>query len=452
MAEWRAIEDAEHMTARFGRKSLVWIAVAFLLAANLVVGARLYQEGTTDDDRDEAFDKIALFTKVTQQIRQHYVDKEKTTYKELVYGALRGMLQSLDAHSQFLDPDMYTDMKDDTSGQFGGLGIVISLKDGVLTIVSPMEDTPGFEAGLMAGDKIVEIEGESTEGMLLTEAVKLLRGEPGTPVTIKIVRADSQEIADVTIVRDEIKVSSVKGAKILEDGIGYVRITQFNDPTADALQSALEDLQNQGMEALIIDLRNNPGGLLSAAVEVSQKFLNRGDLVVYTQGRDERQRQQFRARGPHRFPDLPVAILVNRGSASASEIVAGALQDHKRAILVGEKTFGKGSVQSVIGMDDGSAIRLTTAKYYTPSERVIHEHGIAPQIEVPMPLEEWREILVRRAQALDGDSEEAEGDPGPVDIQLQRAIDVLKGVMIFDARNTSDERMAHSGSTPNTAN
>ena len=347
------------------------------------------------------------------------------------------MLQSLDAHSQFLDPEMYSDMKEDTSGQFGGLGIVISLKDGVLTIVAPMEDTPGFRAGLLAGDKIIEIDGESTEGLSLPEAVKLLRGAPDTTVTIKVLRPETQEIKDVSVVRAEIKVPSVKGETILENGIGYLRITQFNSPTAEALQRALDELEEQGMRALVIDLRNNPGGLLTAAIEVSQKFLNRGDLIVYTQGRDPYQKQQFRARGRRRYLELPIAILVNGGSASASEIVAGALQDHNRAILVGEKTFGKGSVQSVIGLDDGSAIRLTTAKYYTPSERVIHEHGIAPQIEVHMDPEDWRKLMNRRSRAgmvaPGGESEEE-----VVDVQLQRAMDVLKGVMIFEARNVHD--------------
>lgn len=422
---------ASHVVGR----SLGWMVLAILLTANLMVGARLYQQDEEADAKEEAYDKIALFTKVIHQIRQSYVDGEKTGYKDLIYGALRGMLHSLDSHSQFLDPDMYSDMKEDTSGQFGGLGVVISLKDGVLTIVSPMEDTPGFKAGLLAGDKVIEIDGESTEGFSLPEAVKLLRGPPDTSVSIKILRPDTQEIKDITVVRAEIKVASVKGTTILEDGIGYVRITQFNDPTADALQKALEELEEQGMTALVIDLRNNPGGLLNAAIEVSEKFLHRGDLIVYTQGRDERQKQQFRAGGRKRYLDLPVAILVNGGSASASEIVAGALQDNNRAVLVGEKTFGKGSVQSVIGLDDGSAIRLTTAKYYTPSERVIHEHGIAPQIEVHMNPEDWRTLLERRnAPALPEDSKDDE----VIDTQLERAVDVLKGIMIFEARNDTD--------------
>jgi carboxyl-terminal processing protease len=420
---------------------LGWLVFVLLLAGNLVVGARLYSQAPGQDERDTAYDKMVLFTKVLEQVREHYVDADRTAYKELIYGAMRGMLQSLDPHSQFLDPEMYTDMKDDTAGEFGGLGIVISVKDGVLTIVAPMEDTPGFKAGLLSGDKIVEIDGESTDGLTLSEAVKKLRGPPGTKVTIRVLRPKSQEIRTVEVVRALINVPSVKDAKILEDGIGYLRIVQFNEPTAKALEQAVEGLVRDGLKALVIDLRNNPGGLLTSAIEVSEKFLKRGDLIVYTQGRDGRAQQKFRAKGKTHYLDLPLVLLVNGGSASASEIMAGALQDHRRAILVGEKTFGKGSVQSVLPLDDGSAIRLTTAKYYTPSERVIHEHGIEPNIVVPMSPEDWRRLLIQRAQlgALEPAEEagaEPEEEAGDVlDVQLERAVDVLKGVMIFEAQN-----------------
>ncbi|MBU0678108.1 MAG: S41 family peptidase [Verrucomicrobia bacterium] len=418
-------------------KGFLALALVALLAGNLMVGARLYSGEAGTDDREAAYDNIALFTKVIEQIRQNYVDLDKTEYKNLVYGALRGMLQSLDPHSQFMDPDMYTDMKDDTSGHFGGLGIVISIRDGILTIVAPMEDTPGFKAGLLSGDKIIEIDGESTEGLSLTEAVKQLRGIPGTDVTIRILRPQPHEIKEVTITRAVINVPSVKDAKIIEDGIGYLRITQFNVPTAGALQEALNELLDQGMESLIIDLRNNPGGLLNAAIEVSQKFLKRGDLVVFTRGREEETKQKYVSRGRYHYLDFPIVILVNGGSASASEIVSGALQDHKRAILVGERTFGKGSVQSVLPQDDGSAIRLTTAKYYTPSERVIHERGIEPDIVVSMSPEEWRTLMIQRAKPENSTLTAEEEEKEVVDVQLERALDVLKGVMIFQAHNAS---------------
>ncbi|MFH0878497.1 MAG: S41 family peptidase [Lentisphaerota bacterium] len=412
--------------------------LVILLGANLVWGARLYSQETKTDDSENAYEKIALFTKVIEQIREHYVDQDKTSYKDLIYGAMRGMLQSLDPHSQFMDPPMYEDMKDDTAGQFGGLGIVISVKDAILTIVAPMEDTPGFRAGLLSGDKILEIDGKTTEGLALQDAVKKLRGMPGTKVTIKILRPKTQEIKDVELTRAEINVPSVKDAKILEDGIGYVRVLQFNEPTANDLQTALDKLISEGMQGLILDLRNNPGGLLNSAIDVSQKFLKRGDLIVYTQGRDESQQSTYRARGKYHL-GLPMVILVNGGSASASEIVSGALQDHQRAILVGEKTFGKGSVQSVLPLDDGSAIRLTTAKYYTPSKRVIHEHGIEPDILVFMSPDDWRKLLIKRSRPENADLEIGEEDVENVkDIQLERAMDVLKGIMIFKAQKDPD--------------
>ena len=422
------------MSTRSLGRGLGWIIVAVLLAGNLMVGARLYSQAPAAGDRDAAYERMALFTKVLEQVREHYVDPGKTSYKDLIYGAMRGMLSSLDAHSQFLDPEMYTDMKDDTAGEFGGLGIVISVKDGVLTIVAPMEDTPGFRAGLLSGDKIIEIDGKSTDGLSLSEAVKKLRGQPGTKVTIKIMRPKNQEVKTMELTRARINVPSVKDAEILEDGIGYVRIVQFNEPTAKALQEALDKLTKDNLRALVVDLRNNPGGLLTAAIEVGEKFLKRGDLIVYTQGRNEKPQQTFRAKGRYHYLDFPMAVLVNGGSASASEIVAGALQDHQRAILVGEKTFGKGSVQSVLPLDDGSAIRLTTAKYYTPSKRVIHEHGIEPDIVVPMAPEDWHQLLIQRSRIEGAAPEEGEEEAGDVeDVQLDRAIDVLKGIMTFQA-------------------
>jgi carboxyl-terminal processing protease len=424
------------MSVRSIGRALLWLIPAILLAGNLMVGARLYSQSSATGDRDNAYEKMELFTKVLEQVRGQYVDPGKTSYQDLVYGAMRGMLQSLDSHCQFLDPEMYADMKDDTAGEFGGLGIVISIKDGVLTIVAPMEDTPGFQAGLMSGDKIIEIDNASTDGLSLSEAVKKMRGPPGTKVVIKILRPKTQEVRTVEIVRAKINVPSVKDVRMMEDGIGYLRIIQFNEPTASALQDALDKLTKKGLRSLIVDLRNNPGGLLTSAIEISEKFLNRGDLIVYTQGRNGKPQQTFRVKGRHHYLEFPMVLLVNGGSASASEIMAGALQDHKRAILVGEKTFGKGSVQSVLPLDDGSAIRLTTAKYYTPSKRVINERGLEPDIVVPMSPDDWRKLLIQRAKVDGGPAEESEEESRVVrDIQLERAVDVLKGVMIFESQN-----------------
>jgi carboxyl-terminal processing protease len=274
--------------------------------------------------------------------------------------------------------------------------------------------------------------------MDLNDAVKTLRGAPGTTVTLKVLRPKSQEIKSFVLLREKIEMRSVKDTRMVAEGIGYLRITQFAEPTAELLEKEIGKLQDQGLRALVLDLRNNPGGLLSAAIEVSQKFLARGDEVVSTLGRAGRREELYRARGRKRH-DFPLAILVNSGSASASEIVAGALQDHQRAVLVGEKTFGKGSVQSVVPLDDGTAIRLTTAKYYTPSHRVIHEHGIEPDVLVTMPPEDLRDIMLVRAHPGDWEFEELPEEQRArlrtvEDLQLQRAVELLQGVQAFTRR------------------
>jgi len=413
-----------------------WSALLLVLALNLAFGVRIYSREGPKDGPEDAYRHVELFTRVVEQIRRNYVEGDKVAYRDLVYGALRGMLQSLDPHSQFMDPETYREMESDTRGFFGGLGIVISVRDNVLTIVTPMEGTPGFRAGLLAGDKIMEIDGESTDQMNLSDAVKKLRGPPGSPVEIRVLRPQERELRTFTLERAIIDVPSVRDARMLDDEIGYLRIVQFNEKTGQALQDALDALRREGMKSLVVDLRNNPGGLLNAAIEVSQTFLRSNDMVVFTQGRDPNQRQTYRARGRDRDRDtqLPLALLVNRGSASAAEIVAGALQDHRRAILVGEKTFGKGSVQTVLPLEDGSALRLTTSKYYTPSERVIHDHGIQPDIVVPMPAEDWQALLMQRS-LLEGDPDAVPPEDRIEDMQLLRATDVLKGVMMFHAHS-----------------
>lgn len=444
-----------------------WLIVAAVLAANLAVGARLYsQEAAVAEEAaaaDSPYEMFTLFSKVVEQVRGNYVDADKSTYKELIHGALGGMLQALDPHSQFMDEEAFRSMKEDTAGKFGGLGITIGIKDGMLTVIAPMEDTPAFRAGLLSGDKIVEIDGDSTDGLALEDAVKKLRGDPGTPVKIKIFRPKTQLFKEIELERAVINVPSIKDTRVLDGGIGYVRMLQFGEDTAKDLQAALDQLEREKVKALVLDLRSNPGGLLTAAVEVAQKFLRRGDLVVFTRGRDNRMERAYRARARDTFPAVPMAVLINGYSASASEIVAGALQDNRRAVLVGEKSFGKGSVQSVLPQDGGTAIRLTTAKYYTPSERVIHDVGIEPDVVVPMSVENWRNILLARnrseetngaanAAALDegwtaGGEEEDLPDlaakppaeesvdlDSVVDPQLDRACDMLKGILVFQKR------------------
>ncbi len=334
-----------------------------------------------NEDDNNLYKNLELFTKVLSIVKKDYV--EDKTYKDLIYGAINGMLSSLDPHSSFLPPDSFKEMQVETKGEFGGLGIVITIKDGILTVVSPIEDTPAYKAGIKAGDKILKINGESTRNLTLMEAVKKLRGKPGTKVTISIFREGFKKLKNITITRAIIKIKSVK-KKMFENNIAYIRITQFQERTTSDLKKALKDLQKEygEIKGLVLDLRNNPGGLLSQAVGVSDVFLKKG-LIVYTKGRVENSSYKFFAHDDGDEGNYPIVIIVNSGTASASEIVSGALQDHKRAIIIGTQTFGKGSVQTIIPMQDGSAIRLTTAKYYTPSGRSIQAEGIKPDIIVP---------------------------------------------------------------------
>jgi carboxyl-terminal processing protease len=417
-------------------KRIAITLAVLLLGLNLVVAARIYSQATAKTERDNPYTHMELITRVMELIRNQYVDSGKVSYRDLTYGALRGMLGSLDPHSQFMEPQTYEDMKEDTEGKFGGLGIQITMsKEGFLTVIAPIEDTPAARAGLLPGDRIIRIEGKVTEKMTLTDAVHQLRGDPGTKVTISIFRQKAKDpgerIKDYTMERAEIKPGSVKDAKILQDGIGYIRITQFNEPTADEFDKALDKLQSQGMTALIIDLRNNPGGLLESARKVASKFVPTGDLIVSTEGRDPAQKLVYKSDRGKKLLNTPVVVLINNGSASGSEIVAGALKDLKRAVLIGETSFGKGSVQSILQLPDGSAVRLTTAKYYTPSHNVIHEYGVTPDIIVPISQEDESKLQEQRFRAGLPPEEGAERTEKIADAQLDRAIDVIKGVELF---------------------
>ncbi|MEQ1862349.1 MAG: S41 family peptidase [Chthoniobacteraceae bacterium] len=399
---------------------------------------------------DDGYSQIAVLARALQLIRQDYVDDKKVTYEKLTHAALRGMLESLDPHSQFMEPDDFKGMQDDTNSRFGGLGVVVTERDDKIIIVSPMEDTPGFKAGLLPGDIIIKIDGAPTEKMSLNDAINKLRGEPGQKVTLTIFRPATKEYKDYTMTREVVKVPSVKEAKMLsveQTGgfkIGYARITQFNVPTADELAKKLDELEKEGMQAFVLDLRYNPGGLLNSAVEVAGQFLEPGKLVVSTEGRVPSQDKIYRVPGTMKpRARFPMAVLINTGSASGSEIVAGALKDYNRAILVGETTFGKGSVQSVIQLQDGTALRLTTAKYYTPSKNVIHEHGVAPTIRATMTAEQERQLMYARRE--DVPEEEMKRTLGSFrDTQLDRAVDALKGVMIFADRAAGTKKPAQA--------
>jgi carboxyl-terminal processing protease len=336
--------------------------------------------------KQDPYNKLKVFSEVLSLIESNYV--EPVEKDSMIEGAISGMVKSLDPHTSYMPPVSYKEMQVETTGKFGGLGIEISLRGGILTVVSPIDDTPAFKVGIKPGDKIIKIEDESTLDMTLQDAVSRLRGETGSPVTITIFRKTFKVPKEFTIVRDIIKVRSVV-SKLYEDDIGYIKIRNFSKNTSSDLDKALEELQEKGITKLILDVRNNPGGLLNQAVEVTDRFLNKENLIVYTKGRSDDQNMRFTSHDKVSGVSYPLIILVNGGSASASEIVAGALQDLNRAIILGTQTFGKGSVQTIIPLSDGSALRLTTARYYTPSGRVIQENGIEPDIIVEMkPLNE----------------------------------------------------------------
>ena len=394
-----------------------------------------------DDEDASPYREMKSLARAMELVRQDYVDEQKTDYKELTYSALRGMLAELDPHSDFMDPKDFKGMQEDTKSEFGGLGVVVGTKNDRLTIVAPMEGTPGFRAGLLPGDVLLEIDGQSADKMTLRDAVDKLRGEPGTKVKLAIGRDGQAKPMKFEVMREIIKVPSVRGARILTRDagarIGYVRVTQFSEPTAKEFAKALNALEKEGMDALVLDLRFNPGGLLSSAVEVAGEFLPGGSLVVYTEGRSPTAARKYDAPGKGRKPRAyPLAVLVNGSSASGAEIVAGALKDSGRALLIGETTFGKGSVQSVVSLPDGSAVRLTTAKYFTPGKQLIHGKGVSPHIRATMSADEEAALLAaRRDEELPADTR-GEKDP-VVDIPLQRAVDALRGMLLHAREGTA---------------
>ncbi len=389
--------------------------------------------------KDDLYRQVELFSDALAIIQADYVDETKP--KDLIYGALKGMLSSLDPHSQFMTPEEYNELKVDTEGKFGGLGIEITIKDGLLTIVTPIEDTPAWKAGLKANDRIVRINNELTRDMTLTEAVKRMRGKPGEAVNLSILRESEKKILEFKIVRDIIKIKDIKEARILEDGIGYIRLIEFREDTPRDFSAALDNLRKQGIAALILDLRNNPGGLLDVAVKVAEKFIPDGKMVVYTKGRKNVQNLEFISHTRSPIADLPMIVMINEGSASGSEIVAGALQDYRRAIILGTKSFGKGSVQTVIPLSDGSALRLTTSKYFTPLGKEIHGKGVLPDIVVeegkielaskeenlpPNPQEVFQELQSKEKKPPEEKTFDYKSDN-----QLMRAVDLLKALEIY---------------------
>jgi carboxyl-terminal processing protease len=411
------------------RNKIIWIIVIVLglgfslfnLQGKLTSNSQAASDNTASGNN--IYQDLKLFTEVLTLIEKHYVTEVDS--KKLIYGALSGMTKSLDPYSEFEEPDLYKEVKIETTGEFSGLGIRIAVKDGYLTVITPMPGSPALKAGVLPGDKIIKIEGKDTKDITLLEAVKKLRGPKGTTVALTVAREGEKAPIEYKIVRDNIKMESVS-YKMLESNIGYVRITEFTEKTGEDLEKALKELEKQKIESLVLDLRYNPGGLLGQAVDVSKKFIGGKKVIVSIEGRDKSVNAKFYADETTSHPAFPLVVLVNEGSASASEIVSGAIQDYKRGVLLGSKTFGKGSVQTIIPLSDGSGLRLTTAKYFTPSGRSIHEKGIIPDIVVDIPKESKEQMMKLLEDIPLKDDEKAIKD-----IQLERAVDILKSTRIL---------------------
>jgi carboxyl-terminal processing protease len=373
------------------RASKKWFAFNFILMA-LFLGGVLFINGNEEEvkaDTEEVYKNVEIFVEVLRQIEKNYVEPQDP--QQLIYGAIKGMVRSLDPHSSFMTKEEHAELMMETKGEFTGIGIEITIKDNILTVVSPIEGTPAYGAGIKAGDKIIQVEDKSTKDMTLMEAVKIIRGPKGTKVNLTIMREGETKPLEFSITRDVIPLISVKHFSLTPE-VGYVRISNFRSNTAEDLSSALEDMEkDRTLKGLILDLRNNPGGLLTQAIRVSDLFLDSG-LIVNTKGRNTSQDMEATAHKNKKKRNYPMIVLVNGGSASASEIVAGALQDNKKALILGTRSFGKGSVQTILPLSDGSGLRLTTAMYYTPSGKSIQLSGITPDIEVPFvpPSEEWK--------------------------------------------------------------
>lgn len=409
----------------FKKRKILWsLGLGLFLLFSLVIVNNKSIQGVVEKG-GEVYEQIKLLSEVFTLVRDNYV--EPVDAEKLIYGACEGMVGKLDPFSQFMDPTAHQMMKSETEGKFGGLGIRIAIREGRLTVVTPLPRTPAYELGILPGDMIMKIEDKDTKDITLSEAVKLLRGKPGTEVTISILREGEKDLIDFTITRAIIKIKSVPDAKMLTDKIGYIELTEFSKETPDEFDKVWKKLKKQGMESLILDLRYNPGGLLVTAVEICKNFIGDRKLIVYTQGRSEEQVIKFFAEKKAKHEKIPLVILVNRGSASGSEIVAGCIQDWKRGIVLGEKTFGKASVQSLMPLSDGSGLRLTTAKYYTPNGRLIHDVGIIPDIVVEVSLETMSELMRQREKiyGLPKEVEREKEKEKMKDPQIERAKEIL---------------------------
>ncbi|HOB62461.1 MAG TPA: S41 family peptidase [Candidatus Competibacteraceae bacterium] len=432
------------------------LALSFLAGVSLTAVHAVWAEKETPPENKLPLDELRTFTGVLDAIKEDYVEPVKD--KELLENAIRGMLSNLDPHSAYLDAEAFQDLQIGTSGEFGGLGIEVGQEDGFIKVITPIDDTPAQRAGIKAGDLIIRLDDTSVKGMPLADAIQRMRGKPNTPITLTIVREGARKPIKIKLVREVIQVKSVK-SRLLDPGFGYLRITQFQAKTAQDLQQALQELeqQNKGpLKGVILDLRNNPGGVLNGAVDVADDFLEDG-AIVQTKGRGDGSDQTFKATPGDLLKGAPMVVLVNGGSASASEIVAGALQDHRRALIVGERTFGKGSVQTILPLGNGTAVKLTTARYYTPNGRSIQAEGIVPDINLKsfkVAADSSTETDFIKESDLTGhlrndksdgkpagDSPDAktggaDGDLAQNDYQLYEALNLLKGMVLLQSRKS----------------
>ncbi len=442
-------------------RNILILILGLVLAVQIAIGESDVEPNTNKDAKSLPLDDLRTFTEVFAKIKNDYVEPVEDS--ALLENAIRGMLAGLDPHSDYLDEEAYKELQEGTTGEFGGLGIEVGMEDGFIKVIAPIDDTPAQRAGIKAGDLIIRLDDTPVKGLSLNEAVKSMRGAPGTDITLTIVREDEDKPLKIKITRAIITVQSVKG-RTLEPGFGYIRVSHFQAATGEHLREQLTTLKKENggeLEGLVLDLRNNPGGILSAAVAVSDVFLIKG-LIVYTEGRVKDSELKFNARPPDFLKGAPLVVLVNEGSASASEIVAGALQDHKRALIVGSQTFGKGSVQTILPMNNSAALKLTTARYYTPAGRSIQAEGITPDIELSkIKLAEADEDaiptvkesnLVRHLQNHDTESDQKDSEKTDVespasadesteslattDYELYEALNLLKGLAILNRKST----------------
>lgn len=428
------------------RQNVFLVLVGLLAGLSISIGHGVFAEREAAGGTGLPVEELRAFTDVFGRIKNDYVEEVEDS--EMLENAIRGMLSGLDPHSAYLDQEQFKELQVGTSGEFGGLGIEVGMEDGFVKVIAPIDDTPAQRAGIKAGDLIIRLDDTPVKGLTLNDAVKIMRGKPGTVLKLTVVREGVEQPLKIDIKRDIIKVKSVK-KRMLEDGFGYVRISQFQSKTAENMVDAIEDLKKEAkgsLKGMVLDLRNNPGGVLNGAVAVSDAFLKKG-LIVYTEGRVNDSKLRFNATPDDVLDTAPLVVLVNQGSASASEIVSGALQDHKRAIIVGTPTFGKGSVQTILPLSNGTAVKLTTARYYTPSGRSIQAEGIRPDIE----LDQIRVSAVERSfdpikeadlsghlsngngkksEKSEGKGEEPEEPLAQSDYQLYEALNLLKGLSI----------------------